>query len=193
MTIENPQNNTEQLPQLQTIDDIEFELITEGDPDFDDAISVVNTNGKKTEQELLDDAKKEIIRRSWWLQDQWRAKGLPQEQVSIRAEGLDIELYNYGQQLSPAQLEDLKRVITTLSQVSISDQNSKIRYIAINNKDELNDQNGEDKRGYAFPASKMVALYPRAVSVEPHRISNTSGLAGTVAHEFGHIYISADS
>src|SRR3990167_10287176 len=91
MTIENPQNNTEQLPQLQTIDDIEFELITEGDPDFDDAISVVNTNGKKTEQELLDDAKKEIIRRSWWLQDQWRAKGLPQEQVSIRAEGLDID------------------------------------------------------------------------------------------------------
>ncbi len=192
MGLENPQNNLEQFPKIQTIDDIDFELVEEGDPDFESAVSVVNTNGKKTPEELLAEAKKEVVRVNWWLQDKWIEKGIPNEQVTLVAGDLTIELYNYGQELTPSQLEEAKRIVATLSQASVPDQNSLIKYVTINDTDELNDQNGENKRGYAFTASKMLSLYPRAVSAEPHRIPETSGFAGTLAHEFGHFYLYAD-
>lgn len=191
MSVENHQNAGEQLVGLQTIDDISFEVVNKDDSDFDTALTVINTNGEKTEKELLDEAEKEAVRLNWWLQEYWQRKGIPREQISIRTDNLNIELYNYGQELNPHQLEDLERVIARLSKISIPNQGSKIRYITIDNEDQMNDQNGENKRGYAFPAQKMISLYPRAVSPEPHRIENTSGLAGTVAHEFGHIYLSA--
>ena len=193
MTIENPQNSIERSLKLQTIDDIKFELVGEDDPDFEKSLTVINTNGKRSERELLEDAEKVIIEQNWWLQEYWQKRGVPREQISVKTDNLVLELYNYGQELNPSQAEDLKRVIGALSRASIPEQNKRIKYIAITNQDELNDQNGENKRGYAFPSSKMVALYPRAVSPEPHRIPNTSSFAGTLAHEFGHIYLSADS
>jgi hypothetical protein len=189
MTIENLQDENEQAPIPQTIEDIEFDLVTEDDPEFETALSVINTNGEKSPEELVEDAKKEVVRTSWWLQEYWLKKGMPKEQITVQADNLTIEMYNYGQALSPSQLEEARRVIATLSQASIPNQNSR-KYVAINDTDEMNDQNGENKRGYAFPASRMVALYPRAVSPEPHRIADTSSFAGTLAHEFGHIYLS---
>lgn len=191
MRIENSHSPVEQPKKLQTVEDVQFDLVAEGDPDFETALTVININGTQTEQELDEAAKKDTIRTSWWLQEYWLKKGMPKEQITVRADNLTVEVYNYGQALSPSQLEEAKRVIATLSQASIPNQNSRIEYVVINDTDEMNDQNGENKRGYAFSASRMVALYPRAVSPEPHRIANTSSFAGTLAHEFGHIYLSA--
>lgn len=192
MSVEKPQVDIEQATKLQTIEDIEFEFVTESDPDFETALSIVNTNGKESPEELREKAKKEIVRTGWWLQEQWLAKGIPKEQFTIEAGNLNIELYNYGQDMSFSQIEEARRIIAVLSQSSIPEQNSKIKYITISDRDELNDQDGEDKRGYTFSATRMFSLYPRALSSEPHRIPDTSSLAGTLAHEFGHIYISAD-
>ncbi len=192
MRIETPQSPIEQPAKLQSIEDIQFELVVEGDPDFETAVSVINENGEQPEDKLRDAAKREVVRINWWLQEQWASKGLPKEQVSIKVANLAIEIYNYGQELSTSQIEEAKRVIAMLSQASIPEQDSRIKYVAINDTDEMNDQNGENKRGYAFPASKMVALYPRAVSPEPHRIPDISSFAGTLVHEIGHIYSRAD-
>src|ERR1035437_10414357 len=68
MTIENLQDENEQAPIPQTIEDIEFDLVTEDDPEFETALSVINTNGEKSTDELVEDAKKEVVRTSWWLQ-----------------------------------------------------------------------------------------------------------------------------
>jgi hypothetical protein len=182
-----PSNHIEQT-KLQTIEDVQFSLITEEDPDFETAITVNNYNGKKTPQELEKEAKNEIISTHWWLQEEWATKGAPKEQVSIKIDNLNIEMFNYGQELNPSQLEETKKILIKLSQASIPDQNSRVKYVAINDKDEMNANNGENKRGYAFRNSKMVALYPRAMSPEPHRIPDTSSFAGTLAHEFGHMY-----
>ena len=156
MRIETPQSPIEQPAKLQSIEDIQFELVVEGDPDFETAVSVINENGEQPEDKLRDAAKREVVRINWWLQEQWASKGLPKEQVSIKVANLAIEIYNYGQELSTSQIEEAKRVIAMLSQASIPEQDSRIKYVAINDTDEMNDQNGENKRGYAFPASKII-------------------------------------
>lgn len=186
MTKEHPQNSLEQIPKLQTIEDISFEEAKEGDPDFDTAIRVINTNGQKSGEELLEAAKKEVVRLNWWLQEYWQGKGMPKEQFSIHADALNCDLFNYGQPLQPEQAEEIRKLLGTISQIP-SERLKDVRYIVIDNQDRPNDQNGEDMRGYAFTNEKMIVLYPRALSAEPHRIANTSGLAGTLVHEVGHI------
>lgn len=182
-----PANHIEQT-KLQTIEDVQFYLITEEDPDFANALTIKNHSGVKKPEDLEKEARKKIIDSNWWLMKEWAIKGLPKEQISIKIDDLSIELYNYGKELTPSQMDETKMILSKLAQVSIPDQKSKVRYIAISDKDELNVNNDEDKRGYAFRDSKMIALYPRAMSPEPHRIPNTSSFAGTLGHEFGHIY-----
>lgn len=182
-----PANHIEQT-KLQTIEDVQFSLITEEDPDFDNALTIKNHSGIKKPEDLETEAKEKIINSNWWLMEEWALKGLPKEQISIKIDDLSIELYNYGKELTPSQIDEAKMILSKFAQVSIPDQKSKVKYIAISDKDELNENNDEDKRGFAFRDSKMIALYPRAMSPEPHRIPNTSSFAGTLAHEFGHIY-----
>lgn len=170
-------------PKIQNIGDITFEVVKEGDPDFATTISVLNTNGEQSEQELLEKAKKEVVRVNWWLQDRWQEKGLPKEQVSIRIDNYSVEFYNYGPELSSTQVQELQKTVEVLAQIP----GKAVKYIVIDDKQAFNDQNEEDGRGYAYPAQSMVVLYPRAMSAEPHRIPNTSGFAGTLTHEFGHI------
>lgn len=186
MTIENPQNSSEQTPRPQTIRDITFEEVKEGDPDFDTAIRIINTNSEKSSEELLEAAKKEVVRLNWWLQEYWQGKGIPKEQFSIHTETLNCDLFNYGQPLQLEQAEEIRKLLGTISQIP-SNRLKDVRYIVIDNQDRPNDQNGEDMRGYAFTNEKMIVLYPRALSAEPHRITNTTGLAGTLVHEVGHI------
>ena len=42
---------------IQSIDDLAFEVVKDGDPDFATALSVLNTNGEQSEQELLEKAR----------------------------------------------------------------------------------------------------------------------------------------
>jgi len=178
----NPERKA-QSTELQTMDDLSFVVVQEDDPDFATALSILNTNGEQSEQDLLAKAKEEIKRKHWWLQERWQEKGLPNEQVSIRVEDYTAEFYNYGQELTSAQIEELQKTVEVLGQIP----GKPVRYIVIDDIQAFNDQNSEDGRGYAYPAQSMVVLYPRAMSAEPHRVANTSGFAGTLTHEYAHI------
>jgi len=191
MSTEDPQNLIEKAQRLQTINDITFEVTDENDSD--PSVLTVFQTGEKAAAELLADTKKEMVKSHWWLNEYWQKKGMPKEQISIRAGDLSLELYNYGLTLSPSQLEELKGIVAALSQVPIPNLGSRIKYILIDNLGQINEQEGEQQRGEASFPERMIRLFPRAISSELHRVEGVSGLAGTVAHEFGHIFINADS
>ena len=179
----NPDIQKAKSTKIQTVDDLRFEVVQENDPDFKTALQILNMDGEEPEQGLLEKAKQETKRTNWWLQERWQKKGLPKEQVSIHIGSYSAELYNYGQELTPIQMKELQRIMTVLSQIP----GKKVKYVVIDDKQVFNDQDQEDGRGYAYPAQRMVTLYPRAMSNQPHRIPNTSGFVGTLIHEYGHI------
>ncbi len=179
----NPDIQKAQSNRAQTVDDLSFEVVQEGDVDFNTALRILNINGEQSEQELLEKAKEEIKRKYWWLQERWQRKGVPREQISIRIGDYSVELYNYGQELTLTQMEELQNIMAVLAQIP----GKEVKYVVIDNEQAFNDQNQEDGRGYAYPTQSMIALYPRAMSGEPHRIPNTSGFIGTLVHEYAHV------
>lgn len=184
-------NPEAQIERPQSLEDLTFNKVEQGDPDFDTALRISHT-GDKTEEQLLEAAKQDTRRTNWWLQEEWQKKGIPKEQYSIEANGFAVELYNYGQVLTPEQMAEINRVVAVISQIPLPDRLKRGRYIAINSESKFNDKDGEDMSGYSHYESNMIELFPRAVSSEPHRIPETTRLAGTVAHEFGHILQDTD-
>jgi hypothetical protein len=178
-------NPEAQMERPQSLDDLTFNRVEEGDPDFDSALRVSHA-GDKTEDQLLEAARKETSRLNWWLQEEWQRKGVPKEQYGIVANEIGFDLYNYGQELTPEQILEINRLLAVISQIPLPERVKRGRYIVINNEGKFNDKDGEDMSGYSHFASDMIELFPRAVSSENHRIPDATRLAGTVVHEFGH-------
>jgi hypothetical protein len=184
-------NPEAQIERPQTIEDLSFSKVEQGDPDFESAVRVSHT-GNKNEDELLEEAKKETVRTNWSLQERWQRKGIPKEQYSIEVNGNTVELYNYGQELTPEQIIEINWLMSVIFQIPSERITNRGKYIVINNENAFNDKDGEDMSGYAHYETKMVELFPRAVSNEQHRIPDTTRLAGTLVHEYGHVLQDTD-
>jgi hypothetical protein len=184
-------NPEAQIERPQTIEDLSFSRVEQGDPDFESAVRVSHT-GNKNEDELLEEAKKETVRTNWSLQERWQQKGIPKEQFSIEVNGNTVELYNYGQELTPEQVAEINGLMSVIFQIPSERLSSRGKYIVINNENAFNDKDGENMSGYAHYETKMVELFPRAVSNEQHRIPDTTRLAGTLVHEYGHVLQDTD-
>ncbi len=182
----NPDLQRDQNSRIQTVDDLDFQLVQPGEPDFDTAIEIYQTKGEASPESMTQKAKEEFKRSKWWLQEYWQEKGIPKEQITIRAGAISAELYNYGSELRPDQVAELEKIMTTLGAIPLPDQLQSVKYILLDNKTKINPNNDEEQRGNAFRSQGMLALYPRAMSDESHRIPNTTSFAGTLVHEYGH-------
>lgn len=173
--------------QYENIDNLTFQVVDNMDPDYDTAIKITNPKSELTAPELERRAREETKQNNWWLNEYWQAKGDPKEQLNIQVGGQNIELYNFGAELTPEQTAELQGIMAKFNRSAVRGKLKGLQYILIDDNPKIDPKTNEPRRGYAYNEMNAIGLYPRAVSNEPHRVPNVSSFAGTLSHEVGHI------
>ena len=171
--------------EYQSIDDISFEEVIEGHPDFEEAYKIT-ADPEESAEEVLEKIKKQLINESWWLQPEWREKGTPKEEIEVLSGDSSIRVYNFGEEFDERHLEELKNVVGEFSQIKNGKALNEVSYILVNDTQKKNPYTGEDGNGIAFRWMRAIVLYPRATKFFPFRVEGSSNFEGTLLHEFTH-------
>ncbi|HOR01818.1 MAG TPA: hypothetical protein PKZ92_00990 [Candidatus Woesebacteria bacterium] len=144
----------------------------------------------KTDEEILSKIKSHMERREWFMANEWREKGQPDEQISICVGNKAIELYNYNKaSLTDEHLAVLQRVFTQFGS-HFPQLLDRLNYILIDNKQPESIWGDEDKyplNGLAMKEWQVFKFSPRGVNTAiPHRLQFVSNFEGTGAHELTH-------
>jgi hypothetical protein len=158
------------MQEHEDVNNLTFQLTDATDPDHEQAISVYNPDGAFTPTELEIAARDKFSEKCWWMNEYWKNKGLPKEQITIKVGEQPIELYNFGVDLTFEQALELQKIIGKLSAGKAKAKLSGLKYILIDDTDVIDKKTNQARRGYAYPEMKTIALNPRAVSNEPHRV-----------------------
>ncbi|MEI6266648.1 MAG: hypothetical protein WCP14_02050 [bacterium] len=170
-----------QLPkdrEYEKINDIKFEFLEDGS----DRVADITVSQENIEEK----AKEEIISNNWWLQDKWREKGIPEQQVSIKVGEYSLELYSFSQKIEDKRIFQLKSILEKFSNILGGEALNTVKYILIDDKNEINKYTNEPLNGYAETGEGAIKLYPPALEDKQHRISATSNFEGTLIHELSH-------
>lgn len=180
------------LTKNETFSEIEIEIVDQkikfnhisNDTEVSDLTIFVNDfNNIKEIKEQINQLLQD---KYWFLRDYWLKKKEIKEKFIIEDGKINIELYNYYQNLSIDKLEEIKKVITIFSNLKDQEPINKTKYFLIDNNQLKNPYTNEDMNGYGGDKDSAIKLYPAAINKSHHRIPNTSNLTGTLIHELAH-------
>jgi len=176
----------------QSVESINIKKVFRGDPGYNNAMAIYIDNepeGKDIEKMVRDQLKNQ----HWWMNEYWQEKGFSKEQVDIRVGESEIILYNFGETLSTAHFEELKKAMEDFSRVDGGRIfNKKVAYILIDNERPLNSYTGEESRGHSPGRDGAIKIYPRGTELGDYREEETTNFEGTsnfratLIHEFAH-------
>lgn len=185
------EKETKKELKYQTIEDITFQEIKEGDPDFNTArILLVEPN--QSEEEIKKKLTEQISQENWWLQKYWQEKGLPIEQIKVNIGNRKLNIYNFYEKLTDRHLKDLERVLREFSCIEDGRIFDEIKFILIDNKRKIITERhleknlGEEKHGESRPKCKTIEIYPRGMEFTSFRINGVSKFEATLIHELSH-------
>jgi hypothetical protein len=116
---------------------IPIQEVQPDDPDYKEALEVTLPSNvlrkEMSEQEVTHLVEEKIIHRTWWLQEAWKNKGIPKEQISIKLGQYSIEVYNDFEPLIEKHVEIMKNVFETFAEMTDDKIFDKVRYILIDN------------------------------------------------------------
>ena len=144
----------------------------------------------RTDEEILAKVKGDTERREWYMAEEWREKGQPNEQISVQVGGKTIELYNYNEAaMTDEHLAVLQRMFTQFGS-HFPQLLDRLNYILIDDKQPesvWSDENRYPLNGLAMKEWRAFKFSPRGVDTAiPHRLQFVSNFEGTGAHEFTH-------
>ena len=123
---------------------------------------------------------------NWWLQDYWKEKGQPVEQLTIQTWYWNLELYNFSESLTQKHLSQLQNIIKIFAQMKEKSPLFNVKYILIDNIDKPNPYDNSSINGYFLRKENAVELYPNWITFDPHRVKWVLNFPGTVIHELSH-------
>lgn len=168
-----------EIAKPETINDITFVEVHEGEEGYDTAQSIMATpedGNEKIRQKFIDE--------HWWLQEYWQQKELT-EQVVIRRGDHQVSVYNFSTPLDREQVAHIEGVISVFSTLKKGEVLQRIQNVLIDDIQPPNPFTGGDMNGYSS-RGKAVILYPRAMEPIEHRVQGVSNLEGTLIHELAH-------
>jgi len=167
----------------ESVLDLNLEEVFEGDDKYNEA-EIIFANEKRSKTEVEDNLRVRLAADHWWLQDYWHNKNI-KEQVIINLGDIEFSIYNFGEQLSSEQIEQIKSIFLLFSSFKNSKMFEKVKAVLIDDVQLINQNTGEAANGYGA-GDKAIKLYPNAFKLIEHRVSGVSNLEGTVIHELSH-------
>ena len=167
----------------QNINDI---VIKEMDEDAKKPMLEILCEANTLQEKKIKDVQTELMRNNWWLQNELREKGLPDERVSILIDDkCPIDIYNWSdEKLTDQQINTIARNLALFSIIKDGKALAKYRYILLDREQKKNPNSGEPLNGYGY--YDHIRLYPNAFRYISHRVGGVSNLEGTVIHELSH-------
>lgn len=148
-------------------------------------------NKPRTDEEILEEVRKDREDRDWFTYEYWRDKGIPEEQIEFQINDQQITVYNWNKDISFTD-EHVQRAQKVFQEFAarfpqILDQ---IRWVLIDDKSQTSAFGDPDKyplNGFAMRQWRAFRLLPRGMELIPHRIAKASNFEGTFAHESTHL------
>lgn len=148
-------------------------------------------NEPKTDQEIIEMIKRKREEKDWFTSEDWRGKGLPEEQIEFQVNGKSITVYNWNKE-KPFTDEHIQRAQKAFQELAsrfpqITDQ---IRWVLIDNKQEASAFGDPEKypvNGHVMRGRGAFQLLPRGMELMPHRVAKASNFEGTFVHESTHL------
>lgn len=176
--------NKEKQPKFQGMDSVVIKEAKEGDPDYENATEI-STEPEDSEERLKEKVREELIRKNWWFKEEWIKKGIPKEQILIKINGDEIDIYNWHEPIKDEQINTIKNVVKEFFLID-KEALMKNRYILIDDERKKHFLTGEEENGYGAGKDRAMILYPRAFEPIEHRVPGVSNLEGTTIHELSH-------
>ncbi len=145
----------------------------------------------KTDDEIVEAIRNEHQEKSWFTSQEWREKGLPEEQIEFIVDNQPLTIYNYNkeQPFTEEHLQAMQRVLQKLGS-HFPQVLNQLRWILIDNTEKLSGYGDPAKypiNGTAIRRWQTFKLYARGMDLAPHRVTAATNFEGTVVHESAHL------
>ena len=148
--IESRKEEEEIKPEFQSLDSISIEEAREGEPNYQTAREVA-VDREEPFEKIEQKVREELIKENWWFQKYWREKGTPKEQISIKINGKEIDIYNWSKFIDDGQLKIIQDVLKKFSLISEGKTLKKIKYFLIDDvRGKKHYYTGEEMNGDAL-------------------------------------------
>lgn len=129
----------------------------------------------------------EITRTRWWLQDSWKEKGVPKEQIEFSNGDLEVTVYNYWRNLQERELVAIQRILGVFAGISQGVNYDYFRYLMVDDRQPTYNKTGRPQNGVARTDLRTITLFPNAFQMTPSMLTDqASHLEWVLAHEESH-------
>lgn len=149
---------------------------------------VIIGDEKRSDIDIQSQLREKIKGRYWWLNDYWRAKGNPVEQIRCTAGTKVIDIFNFLRPLSSDELSSIQRALELVGNISDGELLKDLDFILINDEQPENPKSGEPTYAENFiSSSRSIRIDPRTLSERDiARIPGARALEAIIIHECGH-------
>lgn len=155
-------------------------------------VSIVGRENKpRTDSEIISMVIQQREQKDWFVNEYWRKKGLPSEQIEFMINGSPITVYNWNKELpfTEQHIQKTKDVLEELGSRFPKILNS-LRWILVENYQEpslLGDPIKYPASGHAMSEWNTFRLFPKGMSIEPYRMPPIPNFVCTLTHELAHL------
>lgn len=148
-------------------------------------------NKPRTDEEIVKLIRRRREEEDWFMDEYWRKKGQPTEQIEFTINNSPVTLYSWNkeQPFTEKHTEETKRVLQELESRFPQVLNN-LRWTLIEDHQEaslLGDPIKYPTNGDALPRWKAFRLFPRGMSFQTYRMPPIPNFTSTLAHELSHL------
>lgn len=148
---------------------------------------IIYDSEKKNEKDIYEEIRKSLERKYWWINEKWREKGLPREQIEMRIGDHKITVYNFNKEIEFSD-KHIKETADVLQKYGNYDPEiiKKIGFLLIDDKQNpslLEDEKNFPINGRRFGEWGVIGIDPRGMRLDiGHRIPGILNFKGTLGH-----------
>lgn len=148
-------------------------------------------NKPRTDSEIVSMIREQREQKDWFVNEYWRKKGVPSEQIEVQLGNQHITIYNFNKNkdFTDEHIARTKKVFEELGSRFPQILDS-IRWILIDDiphPSAFGDPEKYPWNGSAKSDWLSFILLPRGLELTPHRIEKASNFEGTLIHETTHL------
>ena len=155
--------------------------------DPDQATIEITAGDASDKSEIKKALYEEVVDRCWWLQNYWRDKGEPTEQIVFGKDKMEIFFFSFlDRSLQKEETHSIQNAIESHCRVLDGKAVKRTRFMLFDNNQKTNRKNGKAQNSKLSRKEELITLYPTTLKTTGHRVPKVNTLEGALIHELTH-------